>query len=261
MDGELPAIPSHWFWARLGQIAEVVGGVTKDTKNQSAPGLEEVPYLRVANVQRGWLDLTKVTTIKVPPRTAEQLELRLGDVLLNEGGDRDKLGRSWIWEGQIPKCIHQNHVFRARIRDDILNPKLLAWHANSFGRRWFQINGKQSVNLASISLSRIKLFPVPIPPREEQDRLVKAAEAHLAILQEGERAVRQACSRSKYLRQSLLAQAFAGRLVAQNPNDTPASQLLAAIESGRAAIMRSRRSGRIGTQYGSNAPAEQETLL
>jgi type I restriction enzyme, S subunit len=249
-DGELPGIPGHWRWARLGDIAEVVGGVTKDTKKQNIPGLNEVPYLRVANVQRGWLDLSEVATIKVPPQRARQLELRPGDVLLNEGGDRDKLGRGWIWEGQIPGCIHQNHVFRARVRDGILDPKLLAWHANTFGRRWFEMNGKQSVNLASISLTKTKLLPVPIPPLEEQDRLVKVAEAHLAALRRGEEAARRARSRASYLRRSLLADAFAGKLVAQDPNDGPASELLLQIEIERAAGLRRRR-----------LPLQQETLL
>src|SRR5690349_7635001 len=106
----LPSIPSSWAWTTLGEIAEVVGGVTKDTKKQSDPALPLVPYLRVANVQRGRIDLRSVAEIRVPSATAERLRLRPGDVLLNEGGDRDKLGRGWIWEGQLSECIHQNHV-------------------------------------------------------------------------------------------------------------------------------------------------------
>jgi type I restriction enzyme S subunit len=166
----------------LGEIADVVGGVTKDSKLQSRPDLVEVPYLRVANVQRGRIDLTNVATIRVSALKAAQLELRPGDVLLNEGGDRDKLGRGWVWHGQMPGCIHQNHVFRARIRSDVLEPRLLAWYANEVGHRWFELNGKQSVNLASISLSKIRTFPVPIPPTAEQSRIVDFLEDHLSRL-------------------------------------------------------------------------------
>jgi type I restriction enzyme S subunit len=144
-----------------------------------------MPYLRVANVQRGYLDLANIAAIRVSAEKAKHLELRPGDVLLNEGGDRDKLGRGWIWEGQIEGCIHQNHVFRARIYDNILHPKLLAWHANSFGRQWFQDNGTQSVNLASISLSTIKSFPVPVPPLAEQRRIVAALDYHVSRLDHG----------------------------------------------------------------------------
>jgi type I restriction enzyme S subunit len=255
-DGTLPRIPSSWNWMRLGEIAEVVGGVTKDTKKQSDPGTPEVPYLRVANVQRGRLDLSEVAKIRVSRETAKKLELYPGDVLLNEGGDRDKLGRGWIWEGQIPQCIHQNHVFRARIFDDILKPRLLAWHANGFGRRWCEANGKQSVNLASISLSKIKLLPVPVPPRDQQDTLVAEAERHLTLLDRAERAALDALGRTRRLRRSLLAEAFAGRLVLQDPKDEPSSVLLERISAQRAAEPRTRRGRSIVK------PAlQEETLL
>ncbi|MEU8346631.1 restriction endonuclease subunit S [Spirillospora sp. NPDC048832] len=257
VDGDLPSIPSHWSWARLGEIAEVVGGVTKDSKKQSDTTLPEVPYLRVANVQRGRLDLTNVARIRVPSQKAKQLELKFGDVLLNEGGDRDKLGRGWIWESQIPGCIHQNHVFRARVLDDVLDPKLLAWHTNSFGKRWCEVNGKQSINLASISLSKIKLLPVPVPPADEQGQMVAEAEQYLTLLDSAEQAARASISRAHNLRRSLLAEAFAGRLVEQDSTDEPASVLLERIDAERAARaleLRPRRG------KGEKAP-QKETLL
>ena len=74
-----------------------------------------MPYLRVANVQRGWLNLEEVKTIAVTPDEKARLLLRRGDVLMNEGGARDKLGRGWIWDGQIAECIRQNHVFRIHL--------------------------------------------------------------------------------------------------------------------------------------------------
>jgi type I restriction enzyme S subunit len=143
VDGALPELPKSWHWRRLGSFAEVVGGVTKDAKKQSDPSLPEVPYLRVANVQRGKLNLDQVARIRVPPEKAKALALQSGDVLMNEGGDRDKLGRGWVWEGQIAGCIHQNHVLRARINDDVIEPKLLAWYANGVARNWFDVNGRQ----------------------------------------------------------------------------------------------------------------------
>lgn len=257
IDGNLPEIPDHWSWARLGEIAEVVGGVTKDTKSQNNPALTEVPYLRVANVQRGRLDLTNVTHIRVSPKKAKQLELKVGDVLLNEGGDRDKLGRGWIWEGQIPGCIHQNHVFRARVTDGLLHPKLLAWHANGFGKRWCEINGKQSVNLASISLSKIKLLPVPIPPPEEQRQLVAEAEQYLTLLDNAEQAVQATLGRARLLRRSLLKEAFSGRLVEQDPADEAAADLLKRVQDERTEYRSTRRprKGRVGS-----AP-QKETLV
>lgn len=211
-DGALADLPAGWEWRRLQDVADVVGGVTKDASKQGGPAFVEVPYLRVANVQRGRLDLRTIARIRVPPAKLEQLRLEPGDVLLNEGGDRDKLGRGWVWAGEIEDCITQNHVFRARPRPGTLHPKLLSWAANSLGGRWCERNGKQSVNLASISLKRIRLMPLPVPPLDAQPGLVLRLEdlhdrsARLDAVIDGQLA------RGVALRRSLLASAFSGRL-------------------------------------------------
>jgi type I restriction enzyme S subunit len=252
-DGMIPDLPVGWKWARLGQVASVVGGVTKDSKRQGDPDHVEVPYLRVANVQRGEIVLDKVTTIRVPPEKAEALRLKHGDVLLNEGGDRDKLGRGWVWEGQIDNCIHQNHVFRARVVNEEIHPKLLAWHANGFGKAWCDRNGTQSVNLASISLRKIKLLPVPIPPREIQEELVKM---HLEGVAVARAMAEGALSRAQNLRASLLHTAFTGALVPQDPVDEPASVLLDRIRAEQKAKPPRKRA----TRKPRSTPPGQEEL-
>jgi type I restriction enzyme, S subunit len=215
-DGALADLPAGWFWRRLDELAVVVGGVTKDSKRQSDPAFVEVPYLRVANVQRGRLELRSVTTIRVSAAKALALRLEPGDVLLNEGGDRDKLARGWVWEGQVPGCIHQNHVFRARIIDDAIEPKLLSWAGNTLGAPWAERNGKQSVNLASISLSKIRLMPVPVPPRAVQAALVQQIEDQMAGIERLRTELRASLHHSRALRNALLAAAFSGRLTGRS---------------------------------------------
>lgn len=221
-DGALPAMPPGWKWKRLCDLADVIGGVTKDAARQSDPAFVEVPYLRVANVQRGRLDLSSVTSIRVPRATADKLRLLPGDVLLNEGGDRDKLGRGWVWEGQVESCIHQNHVFRARVRDGCLDPYLLSWAANTFGGRWCERNGRQSVNLASISLSKIKMMPVPVPPRTEQEAVAERIREVMDASMRLERDVAAARRRRVLLHRALLAAAFSGRLTMTRDADRAA---------------------------------------
>ena len=230
----VPELPPGWAWAELGAIAEVVGGVTKDANRQADPKFVEVPYLRVANVQRGFLDLETIATIRVAPEKFEQLELRRGDVLFNEGGDRDKLGRGWVWEGQVAGCIHQNHVFRARLAAGI-EPKLVSIWGNTFGRRWFESHGKQTTNLASLNLKTLKSFPVPIAPIGEQARILREVDRQQSFLDACERAVAAGLLRAAALRRSVLKAAFDGRLVPQDPSDEPASVLLDRIRAGRSA--------------------------
>ncbi|MFT4043819.1 MAG: restriction endonuclease subunit S [Gordonia sp. (in: high G+C Gram-positive bacteria)] len=226
VDGDLPPLPTSWRWQRLGELAHVVGGITKDAKKQSNPQLPLHPYLRVANVQAGYLDLDHITEIRASPAQVEKLTLQRGDVLLNEGGDRDKLGRGWVWEDQIPKCIHQNHVFRARVIGGQIDPRLIAWHANSFGRGWFIRNGKQSVNLASVSLTTIRSFPIPVPPAREQPAIVARISEGLEQFERGTAAIGTALERSTSLRQALLRAAFTGELVEQGFVDDPAAATL-----------------------------------
>lgn len=215
-----------WPWTTLGQIAEVKGGVTKDSKNQGNPAYVEVPYLRVANVQRGFLDLDKITTIRVKPEKALSLELKPGDILFNEGGDRDKLGRGWVWEGQIEGCIHQNHVFRARLTGEAFDPYFVSMHGNTWGQQWFETHGKQTTNLASLNLTTLKSFPVPSPSLSEQREVV----GQLREVMETEDSLRADLNQAEHhiatLRRSILAAAFSGQLVPQDPNDEPATALL-----------------------------------
>lgn len=224
-----------WPWTTLGEIAEIKGGVTKDSKRQSDPSYIEVPYLRVANVQRGYLDLSEVSRIRVRPAKAAQLTLRTGDVLFNEGGDRDKLGRGWVWDGQIDGCIHQNHVFRARLSSEDFDPYFVSVHGNTWGQQWFETRGKQTTNLASLNLTTLKSLPVPAPPLAEQRKVVAEFQSIRRSEDRLRAEISRAESRSASLRRSILADAFAGRLVPQDPDDEPASVLLERIAASRSA--------------------------
>ncbi len=131
----LPALPKEWLYTTLGALCEIRGGLTVDAKKETEISNPiEVPYLRVANVQDGYLDFKHIKLIKTNQEKADQLLLKVGDVLFTEGGDRDKLGRGWVWDGQIEYCIHQNHIFRARPYTQEVNSKFLSYYSGVFGK-------------------------------------------------------------------------------------------------------------------------------
>ncbi|MHB1423321.1 MAG: restriction endonuclease subunit S [Gemmataceae bacterium] len=233
---ELPPLPEGWCWATVEQIAEVQGGITKDQKRQRTVTMREVPYLRVANVQRGYLDLKESKTILAEAEEIEHLRLEKGDILFTEGGDRDKLGRGWVWNGEIEECIHQNHIFRARLYAPWIHAKFVSYHGNHFGRHWFTRTGKQTTNLASINKTVLCCFPVPLPPAEEQDHIVAEVERRLSVVDEIEAQIEASLKRASRLRQSILKRAFVGRLVSQDPHDEPAEQLLERIRQQRQVV-------------------------
>ncbi|MCI1192374.1 hypothetical protein MOJ79_11020 [Calidifontimicrobium sp. SYSU G02091] len=178
----LSSVPSHWRTTRLKREAKIQTGVTLG--KVYAVEVESRPYLRVANVQAGFLDLRHVKNIEVPRSEALKSELRPNDVVLTEGGDIDKLGRGAIWSGQIKGCIHQNHVFAVRPDPTTLNPKFLTYILESpHGRSYFQVTAKQTTNLAATNRSTLGRFPLFLPPRAEQDQIVaylRAQDAHIA---------------------------------------------------------------------------------
>ena len=163
-------IPSHWTVTRLKHVAEVRSGATKG-RDLSGQATITVPYMRVANVQDGYLDLDDVASIEIAADELDRFLLEPGDVLMNEGGDNDKLGRGHIWRGEISPCIHQNHVFA--VRPFAVEPEWLNW-ANSadYARSFFLSRAKQSTNLASISSTNLRELPIPYPPEAERREIV-----------------------------------------------------------------------------------------
>lgn len=230
---DLPELPEGWVWASLDMLGEIASGVAKGSKLKAGLSVREVPYLRVANVQRGYLDLSEIKTIEATESDIEELALKNGDVLFNEGGDRDKLGRGWVWRDEIPECIHQNHVFRMRPWLNAINSEFISHHGNSFGKRWFQRAGKQTTNLASINLSILRAFPVPVPPPAEQEAIITQLSEQLAALEIQVAEVELSMKQSAAQRQNLLKAAFSGQLVPQDPADEPASVLLERIRAER----------------------------
>lgn len=136
-------------------------------------GFQRFPYLSVANVKDGYLDLTEVKTMSVSPAEVYRRLLAAGDVLFTEGGDADKLGRGCLWRGEINPCLHQNHVFAVRPHDPLRPEFLAAYRDSPRGKQYFLSAAKQTTNLASINATQLKAMPIPLPSVDEQQAIMK----------------------------------------------------------------------------------------
>lgn len=165
-------LPVEWEVSELANISTIQKGIAKGRKIKPDTKTTWVPYMRVANVQDGYLDLETVKDIEVPVHEVSKYLLRKGDILLTEGGDADKLGRGTIWMNEIENCVHQNHIFAVRTDKKKLLPKILTEFTRSWqGRKYFMFSSKQSTNLASINSTQLKKLPVPLPPLPEQQKI------------------------------------------------------------------------------------------
>ncbi len=178
----LEQIPKGWSLVMLKRLADIQSGLTLGKVYDDKEVLE-YPYLRVANVQDGYVDLEDVSTLEVPSAFATGVMLRAGDVLMTEGGDLDKLGRGTVWGGQIEPCLHQNHVFAVRCYRHKLLPHFLAYvTAAQYGRDYFEATGKRTTNLAATNSTKVGMFYIPLPPLKEQRELVRYLDTELGQL-------------------------------------------------------------------------------
>ena len=166
-------IPKEWRKTQLRHCATIKSGITLGKSYSKDTVLIERPYLRVANVQGGYVDLNDLATIEVTPDEDLKYRLHSGDVLMTEGGDRDKLGRGCVWHGEIEPCLHQNHVFAVQTNETVLLPEFLEYlTASNVGRSYFDVTAIKTTNLACTSSSKVLAFTIPLPPIEEQIEIV-----------------------------------------------------------------------------------------
>jgi len=210
---DLPKIPEGWRWVKLPELCNLIGGVTKGRKLEGKKKIS-LPYLRVANVQDGYLNLSEIKFIDVLEGDLEKYRLIEGDILYTEGGDKDKLGRGTIWKGQIENCIHQNHIFRARPYSSNLVSSYIGYFSQTkAAKNYFFKNAKQTVNLASINLTVLSNLPFPLCSTEEQQAIVQEIETRLSVCDKIEQDIKENLEKAEALRQSILKKAFEGKLL------------------------------------------------
>ncbi|WP_337661963.1 restriction endonuclease subunit S [Actinoalloteichus sp. AHMU CJ021] len=195
---------------RLGRLCRVQSGVTVDGGRISKDAVTR-PYLRVANVQAGCLELSEVKEIMIDRTSVRRFELRPGDVLMTEGGDLDKLGRGTVWSGEIRGCLHQNHVFAVRPGSKLLGKYLALLTRTSLARSYFEMTGSKTTNLASTSSGKILSFRVPLLGMEEQRYRAKNAEKDLSWMAALTASMKQQINLLSERRQALITAAVTGQ--------------------------------------------------
>jgi type I restriction enzyme, S subunit len=208
MFGDPVTNPKGWPVKELGKLADIRSGVTKGPRLGDSETIS-VPYMRVANVQDGKLDLSDIKEIEIRPNELEKFRLRKGDLLLTEGGDPDKLGRGSIWTGEVDPCVHQNHIFSVRIDHTIAHPYYVsALIGSAYGKRHFLRAGKQTTGIATINKTQLRAFPALLPPVELQRCYAKIVTDYASVFER----LATMLSTHESLSDSLTQRAFRGEL-------------------------------------------------
>ena len=213
--------------------SDVSGGLTKNQKRNSLT--RKMKYLRVANVYADKILTDEIYEIGVTDEEARKLALSPGDLLIVEGnGSIEQIGRVAVWRGQVPECAHQNHLIRVRIATKSAPRFLLYFLLSPLGRDLIVEEASSTSGLHTLSISKVSNLAVPVTSLEEEmvviERIGKALSEADKLLDE----IDIQLARSNALRQSILKEAFFGRLIPQDPKDEPASVLLERIKAKKA---------------------------
>jgi len=231
---KLPEVPEGWCWTTVAHLAEVTGGLTKNGARENVA--TRLPYLRVANVYANTLVLDEMKEIGVDDDELPRVLVEAGDLLIVEGnGSVDQIGRVARWDGSISPVVHQNHLIKARFTLRPIERWTLTWLLSPGGRNAIVDVATSTSGLHTLSISKIEKLPVPLPPLDEQQRVLDDVDHAMSIVDVNEKAVGANRRRSVRLRQAVLKWAFEGKLVDQDPADEPADKLLARIRAERSA--------------------------
>ena len=178
--------------------------------------------------------LEEIKYIGVKEEELDRVLLKDGDMLVVEGnGSPDQIGRVAIWDGSISPCAHQNHIIKARFDPVEIGMYCIYWLLSIEGRKYISQVASSTSGLYTLSISKVQALPVPIPPLREQQVIIEEIDRHLSVADAVEETLDAELKRSDALRQSILKQAFSGKLVPQDPTDEPAEKLLERIKEGK----------------------------
>ncbi|MGC4947218.1 restriction endonuclease subunit S [Streptomyces sp. DT224] len=247
----------------VSEVAEVRGGIQKQQKRRPVENF--FPFLRVANVARGKLQLDEIHQIELFAGELDRYRLTRGDLLVVEGnGSPDQIGRAATWRGQIENAVHQNHLIRVRPGGELLPRYVeLVWNSPLVVDQLREV-AKSTSGLYTLSTAKVKSVKIPVPALSDQQSLVEGADAWESSIGAARATLQAARVRSRLLRQSALERAISGRLVPQNSVDESAVEILERIRSerqrnGKQKPSRVRRARSAGASAG-NLPAAPSAI-
>ncbi|WP_238150559.1 restriction endonuclease subunit S [Xanthomonas campestris] len=239
------------FQGRTVTLQELVDESTVGIVRSSAEQFEDIsdlhPYLKMNNINQEWgFNTAKLTGVKASKEEVHRYELKSGDWLFNTRNSVELVGKSCVWNG--PKgFIFNNNILRIRFTGDLLPEYAEIWFKSPSGKANLEKIKSATTSVAAIYQKSLMKEQLPLPPVMQQQEIVHRVEQLFAYADQLETKVAAAQKRIDALTQSLLAKAFRGELVPQDPSDEPASVLLERIRTQRAATPKPKRGHKAAT--------------
>ena len=228
----LPELPEGWVWASLEQLVSVI----RNGYSQRPQGDAGTPILRISAVRPMAVNLEDIRWVNSNENLTDFL-IHPGDLLFTRyNGNPALVGVCGVVPEGTRDTLHPDKLIRATLVQSDTMPAFVQLVANvGISREFLSQRVRTTAGQSGISGADLKAMPMPLPPLAEQRRIVAEVERRLSVVQQAEATVEASLARAERLRQSILKQAFSGKLVPQDPDDEPASALLERIRAEREA--------------------------
>ena len=226
-------VPARWPVIALDELAASIEyGTSEKTGDRNSSS--DVPVLRMGNIQDGSLDIRSLKYLPVESAGATKLLLDDGDLLFNRTNSAELVGKTAVYRSSLGPMTFASYLIRCQLLAGVI-PEWVSLVINStYGRQYIASVASQQVGQANVNGTKLAAMPIPLPPTEEQERILAAAdELHSRAMHLSAALVTNRENGAK-LRRALLHMASVGRLVPQDSNDEPASALLERIRGAQA---------------------------
>ena len=255
---ELPELPYGWVWVTVSQLSCRIQYGTSSKANLDSSG---IPVLRMGNIQNGDLDFSDLKYLPLDNPEAQKTTLNPGDLLFNRTNSAELVGKTAVYRDAHPPACFASYLIRMSFIGGASSDYVGIFINSRHGRAYIELVKNQQVGQANVNGTKLASMPVPLPPLPEQYRIVAEVERRLSVIRQAEATVAANLKRAERLRQSILKQAFSGKLVPQDPNDEPASVLLERIRAEREAAQAAAKPPRQPRRRRSKQPVETQLAL
>jgi type I restriction enzyme S subunit len=188
-----------------------------------------IASLRMYNIENGRIVWKDIRRVKLTPEEISEYQLKPGDILVNRVNSRELVGKSAVYLQEKEKCVFEAMNIRLRLKN-FVDARFVNYWFQNFSRNFFSLIAPQTVGMASINQEQLGSMPVPFAPLSEQYQIGEEVDRQFSITENIDILVEKILKQSNALMQSVLKKAFQGKLVPQDSNDEPASELLGKIK-------------------------------
>ena len=230
----LPELPTGWLWASMSALAECALGKMLD-KTKHTTGIK-LPYLRNINVRWDGFQTTDLLSMFFRKHEIERYQIRKGDAVVCEGGEP---GRTAVWHDDNPvmyqKALHRLRPFGSMDAQWFVYHLFLDAKSGELNQRF------TGTTIKHFTGQQMAAYPVRLPPLAELHEIIRRVRQALSIQERVKNEVTEGYERIGQLDNGILAKAFRGELVPQDPNDEPATELLKRIAEEKEKIQAAKK--------------------